>query len=403
MMDSSLSGALPALFRHMASGVAPGEDPSVDPSTHAQAAQGLGGVDDAKVAAMLKDLADVSDAASVFLASLNEHPELPAVNAEPFDGLTGEDLMAYAENAIQEVLDKISKMDAGRIVANKDRLAGVNQEKLEKLMEKIKKDADATPGLWGKVFGWVTKALTAITAAVAVVAGLVMMFSGAGILFGAALLSLGAYMGAGVTVEAINAVREEKGLDPLDFSPTLGYLAGKLAEWGNADEDTVKKVKAITDALTDIVVGIAVGVMLPGVGTAMAAKKAGSAFKGMQAVKSAWGRGTQVNDLTQALQMKKVGLMASKGASAFQSAVGVAKGGYDIGMADKRYDAAMVGAELKKVMANLTRLQAIFDLLAEDFKDLEKKRGDSIKRCSDTVASEGQAKAEVVANMMPMA
>ncbi len=352
---------------------------------------------------------------------IKSHPQLPGVDHEVFEGLAGEELMQLATALMDQASDKVSKVTTQQILANKEKLAKVNEEKVNKIMEGIKKDIEAKPGFWGKLFGWVGKILTAVTSVVAMVVGAALIATGAGAGLGVALFALGAYMAANVTVDAINAVRESKGLPPLSWSPSLGQLAALVAKGLGASEETQQWIKLGVDIVTDVAIGIAMSIMIPGAGLMLAANRMGKVLKAGEAMSKVIKGGTAALNMTDKVgkvaktaeetekvfeAMAKFQMQAAKVArvqGSVESGAAIGKAGSDISVALDRNDADQARADVKKLMALITKLQQAADEFATVFKDIEEKRGESMKRCSQSVAEAGEATATIVANTVSMA
>lgn len=382
-----------------------GEVLNPDGTAKAEGAQGalaLSAEDQAKLdAALLNFKKEYGE----FVDSMKDHPALPPVAREFFEGLSGEELMMAATAINDQAMEKVSKVTAQSIIAVKDKLAAANKEKLDKIMEKIKAEKDAEPGFWGKLFGWVSKIVTAVVSVVAMVAGAALVATGAGAAFGVALFALGAYMAAGVTVDVINEVRKSQGKEPLDWSPTLGQLAKVIAmEVFNADEETANWIKTGLDIVTDIVVGVAVSIMLPGAGMAVMAKRAGDALKFGKAIAAGMGKiqdGVKLSSA--AVKFQKGAAMASKGEGVVSATASIGKGVTDIVVAVDQKAATVASAEVKEMVAKLLKFQTALDELSSIIKDIEEKRSSGLKRCSDTVAQFGETTAQITANVTSMA
>lgn len=337
--------------------------------------------------------------------AMKGHPALPAIASNLLAGLSGEDAMIAVSTLMNEAMDKTSKVTAESLKAQKDKLAATNQEKLDKIMEKIKQEKEAEPGFWSKLLGWVGKIVTAVVAVVAMVVGAALVATGAGAALGVALFALGGYMAAGVTVDVINEVRKAEGKEPLSWSPTLGQLAAVIAKAAGASEETANWIKMGVDIATDLVVGIAVSIMLPGAGVAIAAQRAGNALKMGKAIAAGMGRvqdGIKLSDTaTKTLKAAKMADLIQGGVSATAT---IAKGAVDIHLAGEQKKADDMGAEVKEMVAKLIKLQAAIDELMGQVKDIEEKRVSTVKRCADTVAQGAENSAQIATNMgAPMA
>lgn len=367
----------------------------------------------AAVAMSPQDLSRLTQALLAFKESvsgladnLNNHPTLPEVNSRMFAGLEGEDLMIAATTFMNEAMDKIGEVTLQTIKANNLKVDATLQQKLEKITEKLKKEVEAEPGFWGKLFGWVGKVITAITSVVAMVVGAALVATGAGAAFGVALFALGAYMAAGFTVDVINEVRKAEGKEPLNWSPTLGQLAALVATHVfGASEETANWIKMGVDIVTDLVVGIAVGIMLPGAGVAIAAKRAGDALKFGKAIAAGMGRvkeGIKMSD--NAAKTLKVARMADLSQTVVGATAGIGKGITDGIQAVAENAAAQAAAFIKQLQALLTKLNALAEEFTGQVKDIEQKRMSTLKRCADTVAQGAETQAEITANLgAPMA
>lgn len=354
----------------------------------------LAGLSEDDIAKVMKAHEELKAAFGDFTTYLNDHPELPAVAKDLFEGLSGEELQIAAAALMDEAQEKISKVTAEQIKGVKNKLAADNQEKIEKLKEKIQKDRDSEPGTWGKIFGWVSKVVTAVVAVAAMVVGAIAMATGAGLLVGAALFTLGLYMAAGVTVDTINEVRKELGKEPLSWSPTLGQVASLIAKGFGASDETANWIKMGVDILTDIVVGVAMSILLPGVGLAITAHRA---------LKVANSCAKLVEAGDKIAKAQKVAAQVRNVQGTVDSTARIGKGISDISVASAQKDSADISAEVKELVAKLLKLNAQFEALGNTIKEIEDKRTTTLKRASEGVAQSGEVQAQITANTASMA
>ena len=355
----------------------------------------LAGLSADDVAKVMKAHAELKAAFGDFTTYLNDHPELPAVAKDLFEGLSGEELQIAAAALMDEAQEKISKVTAEQIKGVKNKLAADNQDKIQKLAEKIQKDKDAEPGFWGKLFGWVSKVITAVVAVAAMVVGVAAMATGAGALVGAGLFALGAYMAAGVTVDVINEVRTSQGKEPLSWSPTIGQLAKLVAtDVFGASEETANWIKMGFDIVTDIAVGVAVSVLTPGVGLAVMAHRAVKAGKTLPQI-------VEVGE--KLMKIQKVAAQVRNVQTVMESTARIGKAVSDISVAVAQKEATDISAEVKELVARLLKLNAQFEALGAAIKDIEEKRSSALKRASDGVAQTGEVQAQITANTASLA
>lgn len=387
-------------------------------------ARGTEGLSNDELQALAAARGALGDAAKELADYIKGHPELPGLDEALLKGLSNEELAQLVTAMMDKAADTVGKATSDRLLANKDKLAKINEEKLNKIMEKIKKEKDAEPGFWGKLFGWVSKIVSAVVSVVAMVVGAALVATGAGALFGVALFALGAYMAAGVTVDVINAVRESQGKEPLSWKPTLGQLAACIAKAAGASEETQEWLKLAVDIVTDIAVGIATSIMIPGAGLMLAANRAGKVLKAGEAMKKVIKGAAQGLELAdKAGKTAKTADSAANTAKAFESMTkfqvqaakaarlqGLVETGAtlgkmpsDISVALARKEVTLDQAEIKKMTALITKLQQAAEELATIVQDVETKRTDAVKRCSQMVADASEATAAITANSVSMA
>jgi hypothetical protein len=347
-----------------------------DAAARAAATAGVGEHDRASVAQALAELAKgvQNKVATAF------KPVLPDLNPDALPpNMNTDDLIMWATNTFDKIQDKLGQVTMTSIMGQKEKLAQVNADKLEKIKDAQNKAAEAEPGFWGKAFGWISNIVTAVVAAVAIVVGALATATGAGALVGVPLLLLGSYMMAGAVVGMVEDVRREMGLPPLGWSPTLGQLASLIAKAAGASEETQAWIKMGVDLVTDIAVGIAMCVLIPG-GAILAAQKVASA----------------INKATQLTSMVRKVTIATEVVDGVAS---VGKGATGIDNALKTFDAANAKAEVKELVALLTKMQAMFQGLTDEIKKIQERQADNLQRGSDMVAERGAAMSQMTANM----
>ena len=363
----------------------PGTDPAAQASQAAAAAAAL------LVDQKALELALLSVGTSPVRQAQVGQPELPKVLLDLLPkGMSADDLQILAASVFSDCLDSQSKVTGESLLAKKDELAKTNADRLAKLLEAQQKAKDAEPGFWGKLLGWVGKIVTAVVSVVSLVVGALVAATGVGIGVGVALMALGGYMMAGLVVEAIDAVREKQGLEPLGWSPTLGQLAKVIAGALGASEEVQYWIKMGVDIVTDLVVGIAAAILLPGAGALITAEKFGKAAKFCQQIVAVIEK-----SMTSVTEAKKL----QQAAGVIQAGMSLAQGGMGISTGIKTHDATTTKAEVKELMGKLMRLQAMFDSEVAMLEKTEETRSAALKRCSDSVAQTGEAAAAVTANM----
>lgn len=327
---------------------------------------------------------------SSVLAAPVGQPELPKLKLDLLcgqgmsgEGMSADELQILAAAMISDSLDKQTAVSMENLLARKDQLAKTNADRAAKLLEAQQKARDAEPGFFGKVLAWAGKAISAVVSVVALVVGALVAATGVGVGVGLGLMALGGYMMAGLVVDAIDAVREKQGLDPLGWSPTLGQLAKVIAGAVGASEEVQDWIKMGVDMVTDMAVGIVATLLLPGAGALMMTEK-----------------------FAKVARFVEVGVTTTKklraGASFVQGGMGLAQGGIGIFTGSKSYSATKARAESQEIVARMTKLQASVSNEIAIIEKTEETRKAALTRCSDSVAQSGAAAAAITANMAGM-
>lgn len=313
-------------------------------------------------------------------AAASQPIPLPPLNTEALpENLSSDDLISWAAATFDKTQTKLGEVTMTGIQNQKERLAAVNADKLEKIKDAQRKAEEAEPGFWGKAFGWLSNIATAVVAAVSVVVGVVACATGVGALVGVALIAMGTYMMAGAVVDMVEDVRKEMGLPPLGWSPTLGQLAACIAKAVGASEEVQSYIKMGVDLVTDIAIGICTGALVIKA-VSLIAKVASSASK--------------------LVNMQSTVRKATIGTETVDAGASIGRGLIGVDTAINANEAAKAKAEVKTMVALLAKMQAMFELMSDELKSILERQADGLKRCSDMVADRGAAQAQLMTTQM---
>lgn len=253
------------------------------------------------------------------------------------------------------------------IQANRGKQDQLNADRLQKIQDAIKKEAEAKPGFWGKLFGWLGKIASLAASVAGVIAGAAMMaVPGVGTVAGALLIGVSLSAAGGALTSIVNEFLPAD--KQIKFPISLGGLAGLIAS-AFTDEETAKKVAMWVDIgitiLTAVVMIVpqafkALGSIMKGIGTKLANLGKGAskavAESATQATSTAANAGAAaVKETSKAILAKSRMVTAISGGAGGLSSIGA--GVIAMSNADIMKQSRELQAQAKEILAALTRLQ----------------------------------------------
>jgi hypothetical protein len=308
-------------------------------------------------------------------------------------------MLLELRSKLSDVQAKTSQEDVKITMdAQKEKHAEIMKEieKAAKAMEKSKK-----AGTWGKVFGWVSVAASAVAAVAMVALGAVAIATGVGAAAGVALIACGCIMGAMAVNQAVGMATEKdlmgwigegisKTLQAMGMEEELadkighmvtggpGALVGEFLQAVGVDENVAKIVESVVNAVVMIAAMIALTVLTGGAGAA------GAVSATVSATANAVKIGAQITSTVATLVsgLSQVGAGAST----------IAKAGFE-------HDAAMAEAEQKELQKFIAKFQAMMEEEQERLKKVMQELDESVSTVMGMISGNDDTTDAIIGKM----